>query len=570
VVASGAIQHPGGNVVDLLRRVIVMLLGVSALSAAPAVAGAAGLPANTTARVLAPAELHGTFFGAIAPSTHLSLYVALAGQHDGDADRLIQSQNSPGSPWYRHYLTPQQYGRFFGAPRHAYARALETLRAHGFVIDELFANRTDIVVHASAAIVESFFNTPIDLRSENGRVFFTNRYDPQLPAGLGILSVAGLEDYAQWRPHFGHLNPTPESRIGKIAGWGPPDIQSAYDLTPIYAKYSGATQTVIDATYGFVRATDFAAFAKQFGLNATLEQEGSKKAPEDPYGESTLDVEYMAAVAPSVKILLYTASDQEMGFLKMHARIINDLSDHHIVSTSWGFCEQQFTQAFKYYASDDERLFRQAALEGQWWMAAAGDQGADDCEMTRNAPIAVDFPGSSPYVMSVGGTRLTPKSRANGDYTGWENEVVWNDSCGSSGGGYSTLFVRPAYQGGLVHTYMRQVPDVALMADGCDDGGYIISLKGKFQNTWYGTSFAAPEWAAFLTLIQERYGETAIASPLYRLYNLGSTPAYGSLFHNIVEGCNGYNGVPGFCAHTGVSATSGLGSFIGAPLAEAY
>jgi subtilase family serine protease len=556
--------------VSLLRRAFVTLLAVCAVGALPTVAARAAASVAPPSRVLAPAELHGTFVRELAPNGELSLYVALQGQHDADADRLIQSQNTPGSPWYRHYLTPQQYGRFFGTPNDTYVRALQTLHANGFTIDERFANHSDVVVRAPVAVVESFFNTPIDERIENGRLFFTNRYDPQLPPGMGILAVAGLEDYTQWRPHFGHLRGIPQTRIGKIQGWGPPDIQSAYDLTPIYTTYSGATQTVIDATYGYVRSSDFAAFGKQFGLNATLVQQGSTKAPEDPYGESTLDVEYMAAVAPNVKVLLYTSSDQEMGFLKMHARIINNLSEDHIVSTSWGYCEQQFAQEFNYYISSDERLFRQAALEGQWWMSAAGDQGTDDCEMTRNAPVAVDFPGSSPYVMSVGGTRLTPQSRTNGNYTGWANEVVWNDSCGSSGGGYSTYFVRPAYQAGLVKSYMRQVPDVALMADGCDIGGYIIYWKGKLQNTWYGTSFAAPEWAAFLALVQERYGTTAIASPLYRLYNLGATPAYSTLFHNIVQGCNGYNGVPGFCAHTGVSATSGLGSFIGAPLQAAY
>lgn len=532
---------------------------------------AAAAPAAASS-ALAPTALRGTYVGAVTPAAPITLFIALRGQHPGDVDGLIAAQNTPGSPRYRHYLTPGEYGRFFGAPAADYARAISVLRARGFTVDERFANQTDIVVHAPARVVESFFGTPIDLRNENGRVFFTNRYIPQFPPSLHLLSVAGLNNYVQWRPHAHHQLSDPLTKVGKLVGWGPPDIQSVYNLTPIYAKYTGAGQTVVDATYGLVRTGDFSAFTKQFGLQATLTQISDKGTPLDPYGESTLDVEYMAAIAPHVNILLVSAKNQDVGFLNMHARIINDLYQDHIVSTSWGFCEQHFTSEFGYEYVSDEKLFEQAQLEGQWWMAAAGDQGSDDCEMTRRGIISVDFPSSSPHVLAVGGTRVIPTSKVNDNYKGWSNEVVWNSNgCGASAGGYSTLFAKPAFQRGLVRSYMRQVPDVALMADGCYLGGYVIYLKGKFQNSWYGTSFAAPEWGAFFTLIQGRYGATPISNPLYRLYNLAATPAYSTLFHSVTSGCNGWNGVPGYCIQPGkIAPPSGLGSFNGAPLQAAY
>lgn len=535
---------------------------------------AAATSKPNAARSLAPGAIAGTFVGSIPSNTELSLYISLRGQHAAEIDRLIAAQNTPGSPLYRHYLTPAQYGRYFGATDGDYAQALATLRASGFAIDALPANHADISVHAPARIVEAFFNTPIDLRAERGRIYFTNRFDPQFPAALHAIAVGGLENFVRWHPHVAvHLHPAerPSITVRNITGWGPPDIQSAYDLTPIYSQYTGKGQTVVDATFGLVRPADFMAFQKQFGLKASLTQVGLNGAPFDSVGESTLDVEWMAAIAPATKIVLVSPSNDSVGMMQMHSYIVNNLSQHHIVSTSWGWCEQQFRQEFGYYVSGDQRLFAQAHAEGQWWLAAAGDQGSNDCESKKKGPIAVDYPGSSPYVMSVGGTSLTPATISAGNYMGWGNEVVWNDADGAGAGGASTLFTRPAYQ--VVATggaYMREVPDVALMADGADLGGYVIYYKGKLQNDWYGTSFAAPEWAAFLALIQQRYGRAPIVSPLYRLYGLAASPSYSLLFHDIVSGCNSFAGVPGYCAKAGYDQASGLGSFIGAALEAAY
>lgn len=61
-----------------------------------------------------------------------------------------------------------------------------------------------------------------------------------------------------------------------------------------------------------------------------------------------------------------------------------------------------------------------------------------------------------------------------------------------------------------------------------------------------GTSFAAPEWAAFLAL------------------------EYRSLFHDIRSGCNGIDGVHPYCARAGYDEVTGLGSFIGSALQRAY
>lgn len=494
----------------------------------------------------------------------VSLYVALPGRHEAEIPALIAAQGTPGAPLFRRYLTPAQYGAYFGADPSAFARAIAALRTAGFAIDRVARNLRDVEVHAPAAVVTAFFRTPLDVRTGNGQTFFTARYEPQTPPELGGAAVFGFDSYQRFRPHHRH----PNSTIGGNTGWAPPDIQSAYDLSPIYTSSTGSGITIADATVGFARSADFSAFTKQFGGSATLTSVTvGTNAPSDNNGETTLDVEWMAGVAPGASIdQVSPPNASNKSFDSMYSYIANDLSSVHVVSTSWGVCELQMS---KKEAKLDESLFAQSYTEGQWWLSASGDNGSDDC---YNGKEAVDFPGSSPYVIGVGGTEVTPKSTKGSHYSGWKNEVTWGTKGdGASGGGTSVLFAKPSYQSALTpNDGARDVPDVALMADDSDpNGGYIIYYRGQWESGWGGTSFAAPMWAGFLALLAQEKGGT-ISSPLDRLYALAGTSSYVKIFHDITAGCNSFDNVPGYCAAAGYDQTTGLGSFDGANLYNAY
>ncbi|HTX58154.1 MAG TPA: S53 family peptidase, partial [Verrucomicrobiae bacterium] len=513
-------------------------------------------PLRAPAAVLWSAATRGSYVGTISPRAVLPLYVTLAGRHANQVDATIAAQNDPSSPLFRRYLTPAQYGAYFGAAPRDYAQAIALLRSSGFRIVALPPNRRGIVVRAPASAVEALFGTPIDLRVYRGRTFYTVRYAPRIPAALHAVAISGLDDFALYHSHA-HRG-TPGTVIGKATAYGPADIRSVYDLDPIYANYDGSGKKVVDATFGLAKQSDFQAFANRFGIKAKLESRSSSEATPPPTDETTLDVEWMAAIAPGAKIVQVTAPTQGdtnrqffEAFQEMYGFIVNLMSDDHIVSTSWGLCE---AEAPLLNVNGDEALFAQANLEGQWWLAAAGDDGSDDCEITAQGSgiTSVDYPGSSPYVVSVGGTEVTPQSKTGGNYRGWSSEVVWEtgkgySTPGAGGGGASILFGKPIYQRRMTpYDGARDVPDVALMADWNDpNGAYFIYYKGRWQSNWGGTSFAAPEWAAFLTLVQQRAGKISIQSPLYRLYALGRSNRYTSLFHDITQGCNGLYGVDG-------------------------
>jgi len=528
-------------------------------------------------RELSFASLRGNYLGPIAPGTPISIYVHVQGRHEEQLAAFVAAIDTPGSPDFGHYLTPQQFGAYFGAAPGEYAQALATLRAAGFTIDKLVANRTDIVAHAPAAVVERFFGSPIDQRSERGRSFFTMRYTPVYPAGLHAEEVSGLETYVRFHSHARRTAHTIES-------WTPQDLAAGYDLNPLYASgLDGKGVTIANATSGAAEPGDLALFQKHFGLPSAQLISVPIGGPLTKAGnsESSLDVDSALSVAREAtfeQVVAYNAYNND--FDRMYSYIVNDLgSSVHVVTTSWGVCEREM-EATPAALKLQEGLFAQAAAEGQWWFSASGDNGTDDCDDGGTA-LSVDFPGSSPYVMSVGGTDVRP-TLSGGAVTGWAAETTWqySNSDGASGGGKSILYKKPAYQNKLTPADgVRDVPDVAALADPDNDGLYVAD-DGALQSGWGGTSDAAPQWAAVLAIVEQRYGGKIVTDPHVRLYALAATSRYHSLFHDILHG---NNGVPlgddmyypnlsfrGYNAGAGFDLTTGLGSYIGAALVESY
>jgi subtilase family serine protease len=169
------------------------------------------------------------------------------------------------------------------------------------------------------------------------------------------------------------------------------------------------------------------------------------------------------------------------------------------------------------------------------FVASSGDDGA--------AP-GVQWPASSPNVLSVGGTSLTISAQ-----NAWVGESAWS----GSGGGYSKFESKPSFQNSAQGSSKRSVPDVAYDANP-STGFYVYDSFPNSSNEagWFaygGTSAGAPQWAALIALADQGRGWRGLA-PLptgaAALYSL--SPAD---FHDITTGSNGYSAVSGYDLATG-------------------
>ena len=119
------------------------------------------------------------------------------------------------------------------------------------------------------------------------------------------------------------------------------------------------------------------------------------------------------------------------------------------------------------------------------------------------------FPGTCPYVTSVGGTQIKPGASVTSPEEAVQTVI-------HSGGGFSNVFPLPSFQSSAVKAYFtnhkpsytaaqynnsqatRGYPDISANA-----ANYAVALNGKIQLI-YGTSASCPTVASIITLINEQ------------------------------------------------------------------
>jgi subtilase family serine protease len=367
--------------------------------------------------------------------------------------------------------------------------------------------------------------------------------------------------------------PPPGQTIDGQYFFTPDELRAAYDIAPLYSYgFTGKGQTVVVVvSFGSpTLADDVTVFCQRYGLPpariTVLAPLGTRAFdPSDPSmaawaRETEEDVESIHAFAPDAAIVVLTSPvDETQGTTGLPEFLqLEEYAVHHglgnVISQSWGASEATLNTADGRLVTEQFDLFYQrAALErGITFVAASGDHGATDwanASMTQLSPVATsNFPASDPWVTAVGGTALT---RGINGFT----ETGWS----GSGGGYSALFLAPAYQH-LAPFAGRGVPDVAAQADW--QSGLGVYERGVWRIA-RGTSAGTPLWAALFAIADQMAGR-GLGALNPALYALAQTPATAGDFYDITSGTNSYSSagvyVQGYSAGTGWDAITGLGS----------
>jgi subtilase family serine protease len=250
-------------------------------------------------------------------------------------------------------------------------------------------------------------------------------------------------------------------------------------------------------------------------------------------------------------------------------------------------------------------------------VAPSGDVGAATVSCPDVTPETavrgVGLYAAEPFVLAAGGTSLdaNPASGAYASETGWNNpapqpvpktskvkepapdgspsqfqsgqtgptppappgtpvSVPAAPTAGipnASGGGFSGLFSRPAYQNGIpAIDGQRGVPDVAADADPRTGMTLAAATDNGNTNVFYaasGTSAAGPLWAGLIALADQDAGAPlGFVNPA--IYRIGRGPSYHRAFHDITRGNNTMRfphvTITGFRAAPGWDAVTGWGS----------
>jgi subtilase family serine protease len=568
---------------------------------------------------------HALIVGRAPAATLLHVTVALKPRDPTALAAYAQAVSNPASGAYQHFLTPAEFAQRFGATSAEVSVVDNALRARGLTPGRLSAGALSIPLRATAAELERGLSVSLlKLALPDRRTALAADAAPSIPAAAAgaVQSVIGLDTAVEPRPLLARLpahGGSKRKRPHVVTGGPQPcsaaqstaqsqgahtddQIASAYGFSGLYsAGDQGAGTTVALYELEPVEASDIATYQSCYGTHTAVSYDriDGGAGTGAGGGEAALDIENVIGLAPASNVLVYegpnsNSSSPGSGPYDVFSAIVNQ-DRAQVVSVSWGECERDLG------ASDGEAegdLFEQAAVQGQTFVAASGDNGSEDCDSGGTLPqteLAVDDPSSQPFVTGVGGTTL-------GSLGPRPTESVWNTGGGlvpllqpgAAGGGISDLWPMPAGQrdaAASLHVlgagvtgsecgqpggYCREVPDVSADAD--PSTGYVIYWNGTGSESgsargWQaigGTSGAAPLWAALFALTDSsracaRHPVGYAVPALYR----AASSSYASDFNDVRTGNNDFTGTNGkrFTAGPGYDEASGLGTPNGAPLA---
>jgi subtilase family serine protease len=573
--------------------------------------------------------------GSVPNTQAKTFWVYLKLRNASELDQRIAALSNPADASYGKYLSADAFRARY-APTAASADAVRSyLKGAGFTVASAApANHRWVQASGDVAKIEQAFGVQERTYRHQGRTLAAPNGDLAVASSVaGLVSgVAGLDGsdrliqpkshaskaakaqdvptadpFAPPSPAFVNAPPcsnyygektatgTPPAygRVQPYApcGYVPSQLQGAYGLTnSIRGGLDGRGQKVgiVDAFASPTIQKDANTYASRHGQGpVNLKQynpPGLENVPEDEptgcdpqgwYGEETLDVEAVHAMAPGAGVVYAGGVDCNDESLIDAVNRIVDGNRAQIISNSYGdIGDSQPLAVTKAW----EDTFRQAAAEGIGVYFSSGDDG--DEIVDTGGIRTTDYPASDPYVTAVGGTSLGV-GRSN-DYqfeTGWgtTNSTLtdgkWDptppgDYLYGGGGGTSLNFDQPSYQRGVVPDSIAQyfnkrrgraVPDVSAVGD--PQTGMLVGQTQTYSidhpGTRYGeyriggTSLSSPLFAGMMALADQAAGRRhGFANPAF--YANANTPA----FHDILPSAfkravvrndyvNGENGADG-------------------------
>ena len=426
-------------------------------------------PAARIGRDIGPAD-------SSARADRLFLVLQRSPDQEAALRSFLDSVQDPGSPNFRKFLTPEQFGRRFGISESDLNKIAGWLREHGFQIAGVNKGRTALEFSGTIGQLQEAFQVPIRAYNVHGVQHWANAADPSIPAALSpvVAGIANLND----------IRPRPMSITGPRGAWSesahrivpdltasisgqsylfvtPGDAATIYDAPHSLNTNLAANQTQYDGTgvtIGVVGdvypdSTGVMYYRSTFGLPSghwTLVVDGDQGTfvPSANQTEAMLDSEVSGGLAPGANVIFYAAGNTlfQSGVMLAIYRAIDD-NNVGILSVSYGECEADLGAAGNLQIL---QAWEQAAAQGIAVTVSSGDAGSAGCddfnaEQAAQYGLAVSGLASTPYNIAVGGTDFVALKTAFSSYVSPTNsanyasalkyipENPWNDSTAING-----------------------------------------------------------------------------------------------------------------------------------------
>ena len=495
--------------------------------------------------------------GRLPANQVMTLNVVLPLRDAAGLEAFLEEIYNPSSPSYRHFLTVPEFTEKFGPSQADYDAVVRYVKANGFTVVGGSRDGMNVEIKGPVSAIEAAFHVSMmSYRhpSEN-RVFYAPDREPTTGLSFSLWHISGLDNYSLPHPMLARKSDyakahgiSPESLVKHATtGSGPSASFLGSDMRAAYygaTSLTGSGQNLGLLEYLGTDLADLNTYYKNVGQTnnvpiTLLSVDGTstsclytRKGRYCDDTEQTLDMTQALGMAPGLSsLVMYIGSTD--------TAIISAMTTHKPLPTTIG-CSWGWTPADP---STLDPYFEKMAAQGQTFFAASGDASTWS---RRNEA----WPADDANIVSVGGTDLTTVSAGGAR----ASETAWVDS----GGGISPDKIAiPSWQklSGVINssnkgsTTYRNGPDVSANANftfyTCADQTACLA------NEYGGTSFAAPMWAGFISLVNQQAGSpVGFINPTIYAQNI--TSSYSTDFYDITSGKSGsYSAVTGYDLVTG-------------------
>ncbi|KAH9833454.1 peptidase S8/S53 domain-containing protein [Rhodofomes roseus] len=517
---------------------------------------------------------------------------------------------SAGGGWLQADLTVEEAERLLETEYHVYQFEGDEERTH-VACHEKYHLPEDVAKHVEIVTPTLHF----DVKPKSKPVQLEKRDAPS--SGSAAAHAVGQPGFgASFPKTSGTIQPVVDPALAYCDEQIVPDclrVLYSFDYTPVAPERNSIA--IVEYTPEAYVATDLDMFfanysPAQIGERPVLNSiDGgfvqTNQTGFDYNGESNLDLQYaMTLVGRTQPVQLYQAGDDvegasfnnlldaldgsycyfEGGDNPEYDSIYPDpyggyegpescgtVTPAYVMSTSYSYNEADLTPAYEERQCAE---YAKLGLMGVTVLYSSGDYGVagnDGVCLYPNGTQAdgapdfnPSFPGTCPYITSVGATQVNPNSTVYEPESACE-QVIY------SGGGFSNVFPMPSYQKTAVEYYLtnypppyaptlynssgtsRGFPDIA--ANGAN---YVVAIDGEFWLV-YGTSCSSPVSAAIFSGIND--ARLAVGKgPIGFINPTIYTPAFMAAFNDITTGSNQGCDTEGFYAQPGWDPVTGVGT----------
>ena len=332
---------------------------------------------------------------------------------------ILHDISDPDSVNYGKHMSALEIANLTRNPG-SYSSVVKYLNASGASIVSETLHGEYITARASIQVWEQMFNTefytyalhPLESDSSAIKRFArAEEYSVPMVLDLHVTSVLNTVQMLQTQPRkpVEREGISTDSKASFNGAVYPATLNAAHNIDS-NVGHPRATQAVFETINQSFSPSDLTAFQHRYGLPVIPVNKSIGGHARDSYcikdgkyvcGEGSLDIQYITTISQSPTTYYYVEDWSFSDFLML---VANTTNPPLVISFSYGFAEN-------YTSNSDLDAFNDQAIKlsamGVTIVSASGDEGAPSTiSHTAQCGHQPEFIGTSPYVLSVGATRV--------------------------------------------------------------------------------------------------------------------------------------------------------------------